>query len=252
VNDPAAPRREWSEAWLDLVAFGLGLGVAWWRQWQAADLIWSLWLSSLVVGYAMIVWSIFGPMVFIGSQAWLGRRELAGISVGASVLGGAAVVLGGLFLLAFFTFHFGMFHFVHSAFLQGFFPLREGEHVRGMPNLDTYREVLRRYWIFLPAAFVAERLAFRLSPAASEEPPDVSVTPAAIEARKKRHAQIGGMSGMMGPYRNVMRMHLLIFFFAAAHFARLENFLVYAVVYAVYFFPWRMVRREKSISAAAS
>jgi hypothetical protein len=38
-------------------------------------------------------------------------------------------------------------------------------------------------------------------------------------------------------------MHLLIFFFAFAHFARLESFAVYAVVYAVYFFPWRLVRR---------
>jgi len=40
-------------------------------------------------------------------------------------------------------------------------------------------------------------------------------------------------------------MHGLIIFFAFAHFARLENFFVYAVVYAVYFFPWRLVRRPK-------
>jgi hypothetical protein len=30
--------------------------------------------------------------------------------------------------------------------------------------------------------------------------------------------------------------------FAFAHFERLENFAVYAVVYAVYFFPWRVLR----------
>jgi hypothetical protein len=47
---------------------------------------------------------------------------------------------------------------------------------------------------------------------------------------------------MMAPYRNVIRMHLLIFFFAFAHFARLENFAVYAVVSAGYFFPWRLLR----------
>lgn len=47
---------------------------------------------------------------------------------------------------------------------------------------------------------------------------------------------------MMTPYRNVFRMHFLIFFFAFAHFAKLENFLVYAVVYAAYFFPWRLLR----------
>lgn len=34
-------------------------------------------------------------------------------------------------------------------------------------------------------------------------------------------------------------MHLLIFFFAGAHFAGLEGFAVYAVVYAICFCPWR-------------
>ena len=54
---------------------------------------------------------------------------------------------------------------------------------------------------------------------------------------------------MMAPYKNVIRMHLLIFFFAAVHFAKIENFAVYAVVYAVYFFPWRVFRREPDVVA---
>jgi hypothetical protein len=54
------------------------------------------------------------------------------------------------------------------------------------------------------------------------------------------------------PYRNVIRMHMLIFFFFFAHFARLENFAVYAVVYAVYFFPWRLVRRPAAQPAPVS
>ena len=55
----------------------------------------------------------------------------------------------------------------------------------------------------------------------------------------------------MTPYKNVVRMHLLIFFFAFAHFVRLENFFVYAVVYAVYFFPWRLVKRSRVERAAS-
>jgi hypothetical protein len=49
---------------------------------------------------------------------------------------------------------------------------------------------------------------------------------------------------MMLPYQKVVRMHVLIFFFGFAHFLRLDNFAVYAVVYAVYFFPWRLVNRS--------
>jgi hypothetical protein len=45
-------------------------------------------------------------------------------------------------------------------------------------------------------------------------------------------------------------MHLLIFFFFFAHFAGLENFAVYAVVYAAYFFPWRLVRRPATPAAS--
>ena len=57
---------------------------------------------------------------------------------------------------------------------------------------------------------------------------------------------------MSEPYRNVMRLHALIFFFAFAHFARLDNFVVYAVVYATYFFPWRLVRRSSAKTEAVA
>ena len=40
----------------------------------------------------------------------------------------------------------------------------------------------------------------------------------------------GKRDAMMEPYKNVVRMHMLIFVFAFAHFARLENFAVCATV----------------------
>ena len=148
-------------------------------------------------------------------------------------------LVGGLFLLAFFTVHFGMFHFVHSIFLNSFFPVVP-DQARSFPGPALYWEVMQRYWYFLPVAFLAERQAFSLSPV-EVAAPDNSVTVEAIAARKARNARQSGFNGMMAPYKNVIRLHLLIFFFAAAHFARLDNFLVYAVVYAVYFFPWRLL-----------
>jgi len=236
----------WVQAWPDALAFAGGLGVAWFAEWETGDLVWSLWLSSLVVGYAMIVWMIFRPAVWIGQKAWPARTEiLAKTRIGPTVLGGTALLAGGLFMLAFFTVHFGMFHFVHSVFLNSFFPVDPALGPKGFPGPGLYLEVLQRYWWFLPVAFLAERQAFRLEPAAPEEAPDTSVTVAAIAARKagkKSNKAVG--NGMMAPYKNVIRMHLLIFFFAGAHFAKLDNFAVYAVVYAVYFFPWRLLGKE--------
>lgn len=232
-----ATGRNWGEAWLDALAFAIGLGLAWYFQWETRDLVWSLWLSSFVIGYAMIVWNIFGTGAALATKAWGERELLKGTPRGKLIAGGGVALVGGLFLLAFFTVHFGMFHFVHSVFLNSFFPVNP-EGARSFPGLALYLEVLQRYWWFLPAAAIAERAAFRLK---ITEPVALYDGDPEQKMRKTKDA-IGG--GMMAPYKNVIRLHLLIFFFAAAHFARLDNFIVYAVVYAVYFFPWRLVKKS--------
>jgi len=184
-----------------------------------------------------------GPLAAEAMAIKVNGKELA---LGA--MGPAAVVFGSLFLLAFFTFHFGLFHFVHSVFLKTFLPI-EGYDARSMPGPGYYWAVVRRYWLFLPLAFLAERQAFRLSLPADPGKRDTAVTAGAIAERQAGKAKPGGMNDMMAPYKNVVRMHLLIFFFAFAHFAKLESFLVYAVVYAAYFFPWRLLGK-KAIPAA--
>jgi hypothetical protein len=178
--------------WPDALAFVLGLGVAWWAGWETTDLVWSLWLSSLVVGYAMIVWSIFGPGSLIVRGAWRDRAMLGELPVGKSVAGLAVLAVGGMFLLAFFTFHFGMFHFVHSQFLGFLFPLEGAGTQSGMAGIGTYIEVVRRYWIFLPAAFIAERAAFRLPAPKLSIPPNTALTPEAIARRNRAQALVTG------------------------------------------------------------
>jgi hypothetical protein len=217
---PVAAGR-WAEAWPDALAFAGGLTVAWFGGWDTTDLVWSLWLSSLVVGFAMIVWGIFSPAMLHGREG----------SAGAAIF----AALGGIGLLAFFTVHFGIFHAVHAALLNTFFPLDgSGE----FPGVAIVGEAMRRYGWFLPVAALAERRGFLL-PKMPPEPPRTSVKAADIAARKARQAF--GAAAMFRPYVNVMRMHLLIFFFAFAHYAHWESFAVYAVVYAAYFFPWRLV-----------
>jgi len=226
MTSPAmANRVRWSSAWLDGVAFAVGLGCAWWFGWQTTDLVWSLWLSSLVVGYATLVWVIARKTVDIGGGVW----RAPDASFGARALITAIASGGGLFTLAFFTIHFGGFHFVHSVFLGQFFPLEH--HV---PSVAAYAEVFRNYWYFLPAAFLAHRAPFQRR---DDGPVDLAVTPQAIAARKAKG------DAMFEPYKNVIRMHLLIFFFAFAHGVHLAGVWIYAVAYAVYFFPWRLLKR---------
>lgn len=206
--------------WFDVAAFALGLGIAWWFSWQTRDLVWSLWLASLVVGYSAIV---------LGLAAGLRRAQSPVTSAVAA-----------LFMLGFFTFHYGMFHFVHSAFLATFFPLTDG--VRGMPSPALYWTVFTSYWPWLLAAVIAERSALWEAWNGSGG------------SKRKGNAAPKPLDGFnpMKSYVNVVRMHLLIFFFAFTAFAGLENFFVYAVVYAVYFFPWRRVLAARAAKSAAA
>jgi hypothetical protein len=173
----------------------------------------------------MLVWGIFSGILF-EPTAHASDSTHSTTPTTRARRGGALIasLIGGVFLLGFFTVHFGGFHFVHSVFLNLFFPVIEGTP-EGPPGFFGYAEVLHRYGWFVPIALIAERHAFRLP---SSSPID----------RKD-----GAQQAMVGPYKNVIRLHMLIFFFAFAHFAKLDHFLIYAVVYAVYFFPWRLLRK---------
>jgi hypothetical protein len=228
---------DWASAWPDALAFGVGLAVARWAGWGAGDLIWSLWLASLVVGYTTIVWMIGHPAFMLTFIAWRSRHEA--LNTTGSLIGLTAVVLlGAAFMLAFFTVHFGGFHFIHSSFLQHFFPLDgPGAAQSAFGDKGVFVEVLRRYWVFLPSAFLSHRAVFMR-------------TPLTLNGKRWAEGLIKNAKSSKGffltPYVNVLRMHGLIFFFAFAHFAGLDNFAVYAVIYMVYFFPWRLARRGQA------
>ena len=249
----------WRPAGADLVAFALGLAVAWASGWTTTDLVWSLWLSSLVVGYTMIVWYMVHPVIELiqlglrdRARTWEGLKNN---SVGGVVLMVAVVLVGGGFFLAFFTVHFGGFHFISAGFLMDLFPI-EGVRARSDLSLHgdllIYKEVMRRYWIALPSAFLAQRASFmhRLFTEPST-PSDVSVTAEAIAARKAANARKPA-SRMFMPYDNVFRMHVVIIALGGFHAARLDNFAVYSGVYALYFFPWRLLKPRPKASADRS
>ncbi len=48
---------------LDLFLFAGTVALAWYEQWSAKDLVWGLWISSLVLGYSYMLTSIFGGLL---------------------------------------------------------------------------------------------------------------------------------------------------------------------------------------------
>ena len=92
----------WLSSWPDAVAFAAGLGVAWWASWNTTDLVWSLWLSSLVVGYSTMVWMIGQPVVELMRASWRDRALVAS-QPRALVTFWTVLLAVALFALAFFT-----------------------------------------------------------------------------------------------------------------------------------------------------
>src|SRR3972149_7587293 len=48
---------------LELSLFAGTVALAWHEQWSAKDLVWGLWISSLVLGYSYVLTSILGGLL---------------------------------------------------------------------------------------------------------------------------------------------------------------------------------------------
>jgi hypothetical protein len=246
----------------DILAFVFGLGIAWLLKWKTADLIWSLWLGSLVLGYLTIISTIAAP-VYLGFKAFSGKEAAVKVPIPVILIGTAVV----LFYLAFFSVHFCGFHAGHAVFLSSFFPI-SGLSTNAFGNAfmnpfilwkTVFGHLMPIYGIFLIPAVIAERkyvFASLIKAVKSGDTPINKVT----DSFKLGKAPKGSANDpFFRPYINVIRMHLLIFFFAFCHALKIDSFLVYAVVYLIYFFPWKAFSKdasdidsgEESVAAAA-
>lgn len=215
--------------------------------WNTTDLVWSLWLSSLVLGYLSIL-SAIGRGVYIGcavvfSDGFPAQYRAKTILIGSFLA---------LFVLGFFSVHFCGFHAVHAGFLSSFFPPNgipkqvfsgvSFNPIRLLGNAFGY--LMPKYGFFLIPVIIAERRVL------------FGAFGALFQTRQKFEPdqyleQLFKSSGASAhdlfsrPYVNVVRMHLLIFFFAFCHALKIDSFSVYVVVYAVYFFPWSIFREYR-------
>lgn len=124
----------------------------------------------------------------------------------------------GIFYFGFLSFHFGFFHYIHGIFLDSFFPLDGIKASKGNHYIGKIPLVLKATWPFILFSVISHR-----------------------------NDILGGMNQKNGPYRNVIKMHLMIIcFFGPAAIFKWNHFLIYVGVLLVYFFPWHIVSELKS------
>lgn len=236
----------------DLLAMTAGLSAAWLLGWNTTDLIWSLWLSSLVLGYASIFSAILGGFYFATAlQPVDGCISRRGWLVVASVLA--------LLVLTFFSIHFCGAHAIQAGALMQFFPLEgvePSEFLTGFMNapLLLYNAAVYLfpgYGVFVLPALIVERKhifsgfirAYRLRN---------GLEPSPTKQQTGKAPSASPVSELfIRPYKNVFRLHLLLFVFAICHFLEVTSFVVFAIVYLAYFFPWHLLRAASWYKSAA-
>jgi len=255
----AHARPRWQRVLPDMLGCAIALALAWALGWRTGDLIWSMWLASLVIGYSLIVWNLFSPVILIAGQRHAIAEHLE-TAPGKTAAGLGVLLFGKLFLLAFFTIHFGGFHWGHSIFVNSFYPIAPGTASEFSPTPADYWMVLKAYGWFLPLAFLAQRALFKWPDAREASASDAARMRARDEGqalstnqslRAQRRPKSANSQDMGAAYKGVVKLHLLIFFLFAADALNLPEFFSYSVVYVVFFFPWQDVLNTRTGRKAA-
>ncbi len=198
---------------IGLICFLITLIMASVQQWVVTDLVWSLWITSLTLGYTYLLSNI----VVNGIQQGLEQSENVLIDrllfSQNTHLRWVIAIIGALFILIFFSLHFGMFHFIHAIFLNSFFPLLSATP-DGIPNVFALIQTsLLRYWPVILLSLFAQIRNFQ------------------------KLTQNAGQQLMFSPYKNVIKMHFSIILFGALSMFGLNDFFMpYLLI--LYFFPF--------------
>jgi len=215
ANTEDSPRR--ADTLVELAVFVSTLILAYFSGWMTKDLIWSLWLSSLALGFLSVVVSS-------------GRRI---IRPDATVVERVFSVIGAVGAILIFSIHFGLFHYVYAAILDLLMPLMEhpGRVYKG--NLtwsigtpfsfwETLGLSVVQYWPVVVLNVIRDRRSVLSSSVMTGKEPE--------------------------PYMMILKLHFLVIGLGACYGLGLDSFPVYATVYTILYSPaklWRLIFRRK-------
>jgi len=239
----------------DILAFLLTAFSAFYFEWQANELCWGLWVSSLLTGWIVILSSVLRTLLHSAGIAMIREVDLGeqGGSLSAffrskffaknlrdkkrlfASLPVILTVVGSIGFGAFTWFHFTFFHTVH-AMLMSFFLQMEPLNLfgpNGFVNADkgvvlTY--LVEHYWPMILGTFISRR---------------------GIILSGNPVVNLGAI------YGGVMRIHFFIllsaFLFFLVYFGIefYQRFLLLVLLF-LFFFPVRIFRRHSDSSSTAS
>jgi hypothetical protein len=239
----------------DILAFLLTAIMAFAFEWQANELCWGLWISSLLTGWAVIISSVLRTLLHLAGVPLLREDDLdeKGDPLSAffrsKTFGSKTkdaknpmaswpailIAVGSIAIGAFTWFHFTFFHTVH-ALLMSFFLQMEPKNLfgpNGFINADkmvVLNYLITHYWPMILGTSIA-----------------------------RRGIIFGGNPGvnLKAIYQGVMRIHFFIllsgFLFFLIYFGiEVYQRVLLLILLFLFFFPIRIFRRQPASSSTAS
>lgn len=220
----------------DFLTFVALIAIDYSLSWTTSDLVWSFWLSSITVGYLVIVTSAL--KIPLSLNALLSHKD----AVQTQNITKKQVLIGSvfisIFLIGFFSVHFLGFHIGHSSFLKSAFPL-EGFSARSSGLIDLnyllalFKVLIPLYWPMVLVSLFNKRELL-------------------LPARPEKDMQKLFKSFGLGPYQNVIKIHFLIFILFGLKEAGIDKMITHLVVLLIFSINFPMPRIGKKRSAKRS
>jgi hypothetical protein len=269
---------------LGLVMFFVNLAWAVYQQWEVSDLLWSLWISSLLLGYGYIFISMFASLFSMNRPALVleeGRRtDVLAPGIGFNLF---------LFLAIFFSSGFSTYTLIMFIILISSVLVSLNAETKKKLRIDfvpNFPLTVSLFFLSIPMAlfmlsfftvhFVGFHLAYSMvineyfplvARADFQDFRDfldyvknilqitisrywVFISFSALSRlRLYGNASKSGGSSFFMPYKNVFRMHVTIFLIVLLNIYQISHYLLYAV-FIIYFLPvadlFRLIFPKKS------
>lgn len=197
---------------VDILAFFGSLSLAFFLGWSSKDLLWGLWLTSFLGGISYTTWCL------------VIRKLLTAESMPQRIF----MAIAGLIGAAFFSVHFGMFHYVYASMLDLPWPLRSDPgrvyvgHLtwRGVSEFSFFETLwlaIQSYWTL---AFI-----------------NIGRDYASLFRADAKYDNFQA-------YRKVLRLHFVMMLMVFLNFLGLESFALFVIFFLILYAPnslWKTV-----------
>ncbi|MFA6025801.1 MAG: DUF6498-containing protein [Ignavibacteriaceae bacterium] len=226
-----------------LFLFSFSLAAAYFMGWNNTDLIWSFWITSLVVGYVTIFRTTVAPLsmltkLILSPEDGKKFRELPATTKLKIAIFVLFFIPISLFYVVFLSFHFCIFHILIAYWLQVIMPhagitdILAGANGGGFYiSVQIIKTLLMSYWIIVLQKLIFDYRTYWKSGSNKVSPVQQNFF---------------SFEGLTRPYVQVVRILVLMVLLFWLNSIEANQYLVYVVIYSLFFFPMPSFRKVKS------